>query len=219
MDSPIRILVVDDHAVVRQGILRMLEPWEDLLLVGEAVDGFEALEKVRELIPDVILMDLVMPRMGGIEAIHKIRREFSGARILVLTSFSDDDQVLPALKAGAIGYVLKGSNPDELLRSIRDVYHGDYTLSPAVTLKLMKSITEGSRDVPNPDPLTDRELDVLKLIGRGLSNTDISEILHVGEGTIRSHVKHIMDKLNLENRTQAALYALREGLTTLFPGK
>jgi NarL family two-component system response regulator LiaR len=215
MTQVIHILVVDDHAVVREGLRAFISAKPDMELVGEAEDGEEAVLKARSLQPDVILMDLVMPGKTGIQAIQEIRAGNPEARILVLTSFGEDDQVFSAIKAGALGYLLKDSSPQELLEAIRCVYRGESSLHPAVARKLILSYGQDQPTEPGTDVLTEREVEVLKLVARGLSNQEIAQKLHVGEGTARFHVGNILGKLQLENRTQAALYALREGLASL----
>jgi NarL family two-component system response regulator LiaR len=215
MPQPIRILITDDHAIVREGLRALIGVKPDMELAGEAADGEEAVVKARSLRPDVILMDLVMPRKSGIEAIGEIKRENPGARILVLTSFAEDDQVLSAIKAGALGYLLKDSSPQELVEAIRCVYRGESSLHPAVARKLILGFGHQRNAKPDVVALTEREMEVLKLVARGLSNQAVAEQLHIGEGTVRFHVSNILSKLQLENRTQAVLYALREGLVTL----
>jgi NarL family two-component system response regulator LiaR len=215
MTQVIRILVVDDHAVVREGLRALINGKPDMELVGEAGDGQEAVLLARSLQPDVILMDLVMPGKDGIQATQEIRQENSEARILVLTSFDEDDQVFSALKAGALGYILKDSSPQELLEAIRCVRRGESSLHPSVARKLILGYGQDQKAEAGVDLLTEREVEVLKLVARGLSNQVIAEELCVGEGTVRFHVGNILDKLRLENRTQAALYALREGLVSL----
>ena len=211
----IRILIADDHAVVREGLRTLIGSEPDLRLVGEATDGEEAVQQAQALRPDVILMDLLMPRKDGLEAIAEITEENPEARILVLTSFADDDKVFPAIKAGALGYVLKDSLPDQLLQAIHDVAQGVSSLHPTIALKLIREINQPSDLPPVVDPLTKREVDVLKLVAQGLSNQQIAERLIISEWTVRKHVHNILDKLHLANRTQAALYALREGLASL----
>jgi NarL family two-component system response regulator LiaR len=215
MNKRIRVLTADDHDLVRRGLHALFEITSGIELVGEAVDGLDAIEKARQLQPDVILLDLVMPRMGGIEAIQRIRVENPNARILVLTSFAEDDQVFSAVKSGALGYVLKDSSPDDLLEAIRDVYRGEPSLQPNIARKLLREISRPADRELIEDPLTDREIEVLKLVARGLSNQEIADELVISEGTVRFHVSNILDKLHLANRTQAALYALREGFASL----
>jgi NarL family two-component system response regulator LiaR len=215
MTENIRILIADDHAVVREGLRALIEVETGMELVGEAADGIEAVQKARSLHPDVILLDLVMPRMGGIEAIGEIKEEDPGARILVVTSFAEDDKVFPAIKAGALGYLLKDSTPRELIQAIRDVYQSEPTMHPSIARKLMRELQRPPKLPPTEEPLTERELEVLSLVARGLSNQEIGEKLFISERTVRTHVSNILSKLHLANRTQATLYALREGLARL----
>jgi NarL family two-component system response regulator LiaR len=215
MTDVIRILIADDHAVVREGLRTLIGTEPGMEVVGEAENGVEAVQMACALRPDVILLDMVMPRKDGLEVIGEIKREDPGAHILILTSFSDDDKVFPAIKAGALGYLLKNTTPKQLLRAIRDVHQGEPTMSPAIANKLMRELQRSS-DLPlTEEPLTEREVDVLRLVAQGLSNQEIAETLFIGEGTVRTHVSNILSKLHLANRTQAALYALREGLAPL----
>jgi NarL family two-component system response regulator LiaR len=214
-NESIRILITDDHAVVREGLRTLIGTEPGMEVVGEAADGIEAVQKACSLRPDVILLDMVMPRMDGLEAINEIKRECPEAHILVLTSFSDDEKVFPAIKAGALGYLLKNATPQRLLNAIRDVHQGKPTLSSVIAKKLMRELQKASDLPPTEEPLTEREMDVLRLVAQGLSNQDIAETLVIGEGTVRTHVSNILSKLHLANRTQAALYALREGLAPL----
>lgn len=216
--EPIRILVVDDHAIVRKGICALMESRPEIRVIGEASNGEEAVLKARELKPDVILMDLVMPQKGGVEAIAEIKRENPGARILVLTSFDEDDKVFPAIKAGALGYLLKDSSPQDLLRAINDVYQGKSSLHPTIALKLIHEINRPSELPPTDEPLTTRELEILTLVAQGFSNQEIAQKLFVSDRTVGTHVSNILSKLHLANRTQAALYALRTGLARPGPG-
>ena len=216
MTESIRILIADDHAVVREGLRALIDTEEGMELVGEAADGVEAVLEARSLRPDVILIDLVMPRKNGIEAIGDIKQENPEARILVLTSFAEDDKVFPAIKAGALGYLLKDSSPQELLQAIREVYRGESSLHPAIARKLIGELNRPLENLPpTEEPLTEREVEVLSLVARGLSNKEIAERLVVSERTVRTHVSNILGKLHLANRTQAALYAVREGLAGL----
>ncbi len=215
MAENIRVLIVDDHAVVREGQRALIATEPGMELVGEGADGIEAIQLTKSLKPDVILIDLLMPRMGGIEAIEKIKAENSKVNILVLTSFAEDEKVFSAIKAGALGYLLKDATPQELLAAIRQVCRGEPSMDSAIANKLMRELQRSS-DLPlTEQPLTIREVDVLKLVAQGLTNQDIAEKLVISERTVRTHVSHILDKLHLANRTQAALYALREGLADL----
>lgn len=213
----IRILITDDHAVVREGLRTLIGTEPGMKVIGEAADGVEAVQLACDLNPDVILMDMAMPRMGGLEAIQKIKELCPEARLLVLTSFSDDETVFPAIKAGAIGYLLKNTSPDRLLSAIRDVHQGKPSMSSDIANKLMSDLQRKSNLPPTKEPLTDRELDVLNLVAQGLTNQEIADQLVISEGTVRTHVSNILSKLHLANRTQAALYALREGYTPLSP--
>jgi two-component system, NarL family, response regulator LiaR len=215
MNQPIRILIVDDHAIVRKGIRALLATERDIQVIGEAGDGAEAVERSLALCPDVILMDLVMPRMDGVEAIRQITTQQPGRRILVLTSFAADDKVFPAIKAGALGYLLKDTGPQDLVRAIHQVWRGEPALESSIALKVLTELAHPPKKPPTPDPLTGRELDVLRLVAEGRSNREIAELLVITEMTVRTHVSNILSKLQLASRTQAALYALREGLASL----
>lgn len=215
MTETIRIFVTDDHAIVRKGLRTLIAGESGMELVGEAADGLEAVTKIRSLQPDVILMDLIMPRQGGLETIVQIRAENPEARIMVLTSFAEEEQVFSAIKAGALGYLLKDSSPDQLVQAIRDVYRGESSLHPTIALKLIRELRRPSDLPPTDDPLTEREVDVVKLVARGLTNQEIAETLFISERTVGNHIGGILGKLHLANRTQAALYALRKGLAAL----
>lgn len=214
-DETIRILICDDHAIVREGLRTLIATEPGLSLVGEAADGVEAVTRARLLKPDVILMDMSMPRKDGLTAIREIKQEDPAARILVLTSFAEDDKVFPAIKAGAQGYLLKDSSPLELLNAIRCVYRGEVSLHPTIARKVIRELNHPSELPPTSDPLTEREVEVLRLVAQGLSNDEIAEKLTLSERTVRTHVTNILGKLHLANRTQAALYALREGIAKL----
>lgn len=208
----IGVLIVDDHPVVREGLRSFLQLQEDMEVVGEAADGVEALEKVGELVPDVVLIDLVMPRMDGITTIRQIGAISPSSRILVLTSFSEDEKVFPAIKAGAHGYLMKDIKPTDLAQSIRLVYRGEPSLHPEIARKLMDQLAKGEGDAE--ERLTARETEVLLLIARGYSNKEIAAALQVSEKTVKTHVSNILQKLHLSDRTQAALYAVRQKIAT-----
>jgi NarL family two-component system response regulator LiaR len=211
----IRVMIVDDHVIVREGLRALLTKSEDMEIVGEASNGQEAIQQIESTKPDVVLMDLVMPEMDGIEAIKRITAENENIRILVITAYSGDDLVFPAIKAGAHGYLLKDSGSERLVEAIRQVYRGEPFLHPDIARKLMEEIRPSKPDRGTPDPLTARELEVLSLLARGLSNQEISEQLVIAEVTVRSHTSRLLDKLHLANRVQATLYALREGMVDL----
>jgi two-component system, NarL family, response regulator LiaR len=211
--TDIRVLIVDDHAIVRKGIRALLSEASGFEVVGEVGDGQAAVLAADELQPDVILMDLLMPGMDGIEATRQITSRQPKTRILVLTSFAADNKVFPAIKAGATGYLLKDSSPEELVRAIRQVHHGEPSLHPSIARKLLQEIARPAELQPAPEALTAREMEVLRLIAQGLSNQEIADRLVVSEATVRAHVSRILGKLHLASRTQAALYAVREGLT------
>jgi NarL family two-component system response regulator LiaR len=217
-EKTIQVLVVDDHAIVRKGIRALLAEIEDIEVVGEARDGQEAMSQADALSPDVILMDLVMPGVDGIEATRQITKHESSPRVLVLTSFASDDKVFPAIKAGALGYLLKDAEPAELIRAIHQVHRGEPSLQPSIAQKVLQELRYPSTRRPIPDPLTDREMEVLRLVAKGLNNPEIAQRLTVTEATVRTHVSNILSKLHLANRVQATLYALQEGITSLEEG-
>jgi NarL family two-component system response regulator LiaR len=212
MTETIRVLIVDDHTVVRDGLQALLSVEPGMQVVGSAADGIEAVHLARELNPDVILLDLVMPRMDGVQAINEIKRNDPTARILVLTSFAENHQVFSAIKSGAMGYIMKDTSADELIRAIRDTHHNKPVLQPEIARRLM-------RDIQNPEPqtnienaLTDREMEIIRQVALGKTNQEIADELVVSERTVRTHITNILAKLRLSNRTQLALYALKEGI-------
>jgi NarL family two-component system response regulator LiaR len=211
-DGAIRVLLVDDHAVVREGLRTFLDLQDGLEVVGEAEDGHQAVREAERLKPDVILMDLVMPKLDGVGAMRALRQRLPDARVIVLTSFADDEKLLPAIQAGAAGYLLKNVQPKELARAVRAAHAGEALLDPLVAARLMEAIAQpaAASDTP-PERLTPREREVLELIGRGLSNKRIALELGVSEKTVKTHVGHVLAKLGVADRTQAALYAVRAG--------
>jgi two-component system, NarL family, response regulator LiaR len=211
--EPIRVLLVDDHAVVREGLRAFLELQEGIAVVGEAADGIEAIEGATRLRPDVILMDLVMPELDGVSAMRSLRQRLPEARVIVLTSFLDDDKLLPALRAGAAGYLLKNAEPQEVARAIRAASAGQALIDPVVAARLVETLA--AADGENPlDRLTPREREVLVLIGRGFPNKLIARELDVSEKTVKTHVGHVLAKLGVSDRTQAAVFAVRSGLVS-----
>ena len=209
----IKVLLVDDHAVVRQGLRTFLELQDDMTIVGEAVNGLEAIEQAKQSQPDIVLLDLVMPKMGGVEATPQIIAASPQARVIILTSFGEDDQVIPAIRAGAQGYLLKDIPPRDLVQAVREAYLGKAQLHPDVAKKLMSAIATPAAAPPVPESdLTERELEVLGLIAQGLNNHEIAQKLTISEKTVKTHVSNILGKLHVEDRTQAAIYALKKGL-------
>jgi DNA-binding NarL/FixJ family response regulator len=209
----IKVLIADDHHVVRRGLLFFLKTQQDIEIVAEATNGKEAVRLTEEHNPDVILMDLVMPEMDGMEATKIIKEKFPNTKVIILTSFSDKDHVIPAIRAGATGYQLKDIEPDELVNAIRSVYRGDNQLHPKVTNHVMTHLMQGEQKESNHlDELTKREQEVLSEIARGKSNKEIASCLVITEKTVKTHVSNILSKLQLQDRTQAALYAVKHGL-------
>lgn len=221
----IRVLIADDHTLVRQGLRTFLELHDEIEVVGEATNGLEAVEQARHLQPDVILMDLVMPKLDGSEALRQIRALNLTTQVLVLTSFTEDDKVFPAIAAGAAGYLLKDVNPDDLVRAIQAAHRGEVQLHPDITKKLMNQVvaTATQTNLPHRQSealdrsaeLTEREREVLRLIANGLNNRAMARQLAISEKTVKTHVSNILSKLNLADRTQAAIYALKAGLAKL----
>jgi len=211
----IRVLVVDDHAIIRKGIRAVLDLVPDIEMVGEAENGLQAVKLEQELNPDVILMDLMMPEMDGIAAIKEIKKQRPNARILVLTNFAGEEMIFPAIKAGAVGYHLKDSSPETLIEAIRQVSQGVASLHPSIAKKVLDELHNSGRQKLSDDPLTQREVEVLRRIAQGHENKEIADELVISEATVRTHVSNILGKLHLASRTQAALYALREGLASL----
>lgn len=204
----IRILIADDHAVVRQGLHMFLSMEDDFEVVGEAVNGRQAVELARQHTPDVVLMDLLMPEMGGIEATEAIRQALPDTEVIALTSVLEDASVVGAIRAGAIGYLLKDTDSGELIRAIKAAAAGQVQLSPKAAARLMREV----RAPESPESLTERETEVLRLVASGMSNKEIAQALVIGEKTVKTHVSNILSKLNVASRTQAALYAARIGL-------
>jgi len=209
----IRVLLVDDHAVVREGLRAFLELQDGIDVVGEAEDGEQALQEADALAPDVILMDLMMPNLDGVAAMRELRTRDSSARVVVLTSFLDDERLLPAIQAGAAGYLLKNAEPAELARAVRAAHHGEAVIDPTVAARLMSALAEDRRPARvDTERLTRREREVLGLIAQGRSNKRIAFELGISEKTVKTHVGHVLEKLGVTDRTQAALLAVRDGL-------
>ncbi len=211
MADPIRVLIVDDHAVVREGLRSFLELQEGIEVAGEAGDGAEAIDAAQRMRPDVILMDLVMPRLDGVDAMRELRHRLPETRVIVLTSFAEHERLLPAIQAGAAGFLLKNVEPQELARAVRIAHAGGALFDPGVTARLVDAIAQRPGDRPR-DQLTRREREVLEAIGRGLSNKRIAHELGVSEKTVKTHVGHVLAKLGVADRTQAAVHAVRAGL-------
>jgi two-component system, NarL family, response regulator LiaR len=210
----IRVLIADDHQVVRQGLRGFLELQEDIELVSEAEDGISAVNMAKQYAPDVVLMDLVMPKLDGIEAISQIKANNPNTKVIALTSFTDDDKVFPAIQAGASSYLLKDITPSNLVEAIRAVHRGESRLHPDITRKLMEQIAHSVSPVHSlhPDDLTEREIGVIRLVAQGRNNHDIAQELVISEKTVKTHISNILSKLHLEDRTQLAIYAIKNGL-------
>ena len=213
--EPIRILIVDDHPVVREGLAGMIGTQPDLLVVGEAVNGIEAIREATKTRPDLILMDLQMPQMDGAEAIRQIRKECPDARVLVLTAFDTDERILHAVQAGAQGYLLKGTPRDDLFRAIRIVAEGGSLLQPSVAAKLLSRVGQMLKNEDISERITDREMEVLRLLVRGNRNKEIAEALIISERTVKFHVGIIFQKLGVSNRAEAVSRAIQRGLVTV----
>jgi len=213
--STIRVFIAEDHGIVRKGVRNLLSLETDIDVIGEAANGKEAVKLIGELNPDVILMDLVMPELDGIQAIQHILADHPDAKVLVLTSFDTDDKIFPAIKAGALGYLLKDSDPAELVHAVRQVNAGECSLHPIIARKVLQELNLTPRHTPTPQPLTEREVEVLRMVAQGKSNRQIADELVISLGTVRAHLSSILGKLHLASRTQATLYALREGLASL----
>jgi NarL family two-component system response regulator LiaR len=209
----IRVLVVDDHAVVREGLRAFLDLQEGIEVAGEAANGDEAIELAARLRPDVVLMDLVMPRLDGVAAMRALGEQVPDARVIVLTSFLDDDKLLPALRAGAAGYLLKNAEPQEVAKAVRAAHAGQALIDPVVAARLVETLAADGAEDPL-DRLTPREREVLVLIGRGFPNKRIAQELQLSEKTVKTHVGHVLAKLGVSDRTQAAVFAVRSGLVT-----
>ena len=210
----IKILIADDHHIVRKGLVFFLQTQPDLEIVGEASNGEEAVKLATSLEPHIVLMDLSMPLLDGIEATKELKKQAPHIQVMILTSFSDQDHVIPALEAGASGYQLKESDPDELVSAIRKLMNGENQLHPKVTTHLLTRLTKSSeKNVNFIDHLTKREKDVLKEIAKGKSNKEIGAALHITEKTVKTHVSNILSKLGVQDRTQAALYAVQHGIS------
>ncbi len=211
----IKILIVDDHPVVREGICSMLKREPDFKIVGEATNGLEAIERVRELSPDVVLMDLRMPEMDGVEAISKIKEERPEVKFIILTTFSDDEYIFKGIAAGARAYLLKDAPREELFKAIRAVSRGESLIQPVVASRLLDRLAELSKKTPSAEMLSERELEVLRLMASGVSNKDIADQLSITQSTVKTHITSIFQKLNVTTRTEAVTTALRKGMIQL----
>jgi two-component system, NarL family, response regulator LiaR len=211
----IRLLIADDHKMVREGLKAFFAPADDFEVVAEAADGVEAVEKAFQVKPDVILLDLIMPNMDGIEAVKRIKDRLPDSKIVIITSSLEESQVIASIRAGASGYLLKDSSPLEIEDAIKKVYHGETAFPSRITSIMVKELNRKEKPPSKCTTLTDRETEILKLVARGLSNQEIADQLFLSVWTVRTYVTDILDKLEVENRTQATLYALREGLVGL----
>jgi NarL family two-component system response regulator LiaR len=211
----ITVMLIDDHRVVRQGLRDFLELQGDIEIVGEAASGEEGVQVARELLPDVVLMDLVMPGIDGVETTRRVKAASPSTRVIVLTSFADDDKVFPAIKAGAISYLLKDVSPEDLAHAIRAAQRNEAVLHPEVAAKLMQEFSAPRANEAPVDQLTAREMDVLRLVAKGMSNKEIADKLIISEKTVKTHLSNILSKLHLADRTQVAIYALRQRLVPM----
>ena len=214
-NQPIKVLIVDDHVMVRKGIKALLSEYEDITVIGEAADGLKAIDMVEALKPDVVLIDLAMPVMEGIEAIKRIIAIQPDQHIIVLTSYTGDDKLIPAIKAGAMGYLVKDAQPEELVQSIRDVYSGEPSVNTNIAWKFLRKMSGAEPTKRSAEELSERETEVLRLLTMGKTDKEIAEHLVLTEVTIRTHISRILTKLGLKNRVQAALYGIRTGLVSL----
>jgi NarL family two-component system response regulator LiaR len=219
MTEHIRVGLIDDHAVVRQGLRAFLAAQPDLLVVGEAASGEEALELVAAQVPDVVLLDLVMPGMDGVETLRRLKQISPHTQVVALTSYLKDELIFPTVRAGVLSYLLKDAGAEEIAEAVRKAAHGEVVLHPEVAARLMREIQGEQHTTLNPYlELSDREREVLRLIAEGMSNQQIAERLVISEGTVKSHVSNLLSKLHLADRTQAAIFAWREGLVRRWPG-
>lgn len=213
MSNPIRILVVDDHMVVRRGLVSLIESEDELEVVGQAADGLEAIEQAEKLRPDVVLMDVEMPRLNGLAALPRVLEKSPQSKVIILTTFADDERIFNALRSGASGYVLKDVAEHDLIESVRKVMRGEPALAPQVAQRLITGVSQPATRATDPAAnLSERERQVLKLVGQGLSNKEIAHHLSFTESTAKAHVHSLLTKLSLSDRTQLALYAVRHGL-------
>lgn len=218
--NKIRVMIADDHQVVREGLSAILNAREDIQVVGEAKDGLEAVEKARALKPDIILMDISMPRMNGVEATRRIKLEQPRIGIVVLTMYEDEEYIFDLVKAGATGYMLKNSDSSQIIKAIRSTYQGESLLQPSVATKILSEFSHLTRQPTGKSPrsaqeLTGREIEIIRLVAEGKTNKEIANLLHISEKTVKNHVRNIFHKLNVGDRTQAAIYAIKKGLIRL----
>ena len=212
-ENKIKVLIVDDHAIVRQGLRTLLELMDDISVVGEAANGKIAIDLVSQIHPDVVMMDLMMPEMDGITATRQICAQNPGIKIIALTSFLEDENIIPAIQAGATSFLLKDVSPTELVDTIRAAYRGEARLHPNVARKLMDQVSSHPASLENSlGDITDREMEVLRLVAQGMSNKEIASTLVISEKTVKTHISSLLGKLNLNDRTQLAIYALKNGL-------